>query len=84
MSTVEAYFPTKQLAADAQEALGVRYACTEPEPVRPVQGNPWKVVITPPATGLGPQHPNPNAVDHIVSIVLKFGGITTHGGDLDK
>lgn len=74
---IEAFFTSKAEAVAARNALGMRYACSQPEPVTPVDGRPWKVVVTTARSGLGVSNPDPLVVDRIVGIVLQFGGTTS-------
>lgn len=50
---------------------------SSPVPVHPPQnGRAWALLISPPMGGASPLYQDPVMLDHVMSIILKYNGIT--------
>ena len=76
-AVIEAYFTTAQSARRAiheLHMLGV--AVSEPQPVVPVNGRPWRLRIVADTGAMSERYPKATLLDKITSIVWKFDGTT--------
>jgi len=74
VAEMKAYFATQDLAERASRRLGTQFKVEGPDWVSPVNGRPWRLIVTLPQPSMS-QYPDPAWSSQVVSATLAFDGI---------